>query len=231
MKRAVPIALTILLGACFTLFFGMQTSLGSPPSDEPRLSGTNSMLLQKILTDQRLWGQDAFAVFAALATWKNAGETSIVIFPDRVLGGRKSETLSGAEQSAARLTADLKRLQPKLRSEYQPVYRQSIARTSGFRSATERFLEDDSFRVVLRREGGEFLKNGINMRTITDLYGKPEKITTEVVQSQGDRRPAVLTVHSYANGAIKFVQSDLSPTPESVDRAVVDVTTAAAQLY
>jgi|SRR5271165_278941 len=230
MKRAVPIVLAALLVVCFSLFFRMQAILGSSPSDEPRPSETNSML-QKILTSQRLWGQDAFAVFATLEAWKNAGETSIVMFPDRVLGGKKSDTPAGVEQSAAHLTAALKRAQPKLRSEYQAVYRQSMVRTSGFKIATERFLEDDSFRVVLKREGGEFLKKGVTMRTIIDLYGKPENTTTEVVQSQGDRRPAVLTVHSYANGAIKFVQSDLSPTPDVVDQVVVDVTTSAAQLY
>jgi hypothetical protein len=83
----------------------------------------------------------------------------------------------------------------------------------------------------VRREGGEFLRPGIEMRAIVTRYGKPEKTTTEVVHARGDRRPAVLTLHSYGGGAIKFVQSDLAPSVGTVDRVAVEVDAIVAQIY
>jgi hypothetical protein len=188
------------------------------------------MQLQKMLTDQELWGADAFALFATLQRWKST-ETSIYIFPDRVVGGNKYESAAAAAQSLSRISAAPKAAPPKLRPEYQAAYRQSLSRAAALKFRVEPFLEDDSFHLVAQREGGQFLKPGVPMRTVIDRYGKPEKTTTEVVNAQGDRRPAVLTVNWYAGGAIKFVQSDLSPNPETVDRVVIDLGALTAQIY
>ena len=216
-------AVTLLAGLmCLATFFAVGQS-GS--------SGANAMQIQKMLTDRELWGADAFALFAGLQRWKNAGESSILVFPDRVVGGNKYDSPPAAEQSVSRLSAVMKAAPPKLRPEYQAAYRESLARAAAFKIRAERFLEDDSFHIVMQRESGQFLKPGIPMSTITDRYGKPEKTTTEVVHAQGDRRPAVLTVHWYAGSTIKFVQSDLAPRPETVDRVVIDTNAIISQLY
>jgi hypothetical protein len=89
MKRAMPISLTVLLFACVSLFVKMQTVLGSSPSDEPGPSETNSMQMQKILTDQRLWGQYALALFATLDRWKNGSKkTGIAVGRDLGVSSR-----------------------------------------------------------------------------------------------------------------------------------------------
>jgi hypothetical protein len=188
------------------------------------------MQVQKMLTDQQLWGPDAFALFANLQRWKSA-ETAIVIFPDRVVGGNKYESAAAAAQNLSRLTAAAKGAPPKLRPEYQAAYRQSLPRTAAFKFRVEPFLEDDSYHLMAQREGGQFLKPGVPIRAVIDRYGKPEQTTTEVVNAQGDRRPAVLTVNWYAGGSIKFVQSDLSPNTETVDRVVLDLNAVTAQIY
>jgi hypothetical protein len=210
---------------CSTICVSLSIAAGQSSS-----SGADAMQVPKILTDQELWGPDAFALFATLQRWKTA-ETSILIFPDRVVGGNKYESASAAEQTLSRLNAAAKAAPPKLRPEFQAAYRQNLSRAAAFKFRVERFLEDDSFHLVVQRDGGQFLKPGVPMRTVIDRYGKPEKTTTEVVNAQGDRRPAVLTVNWYAGGTIKFVQSDLSPKPETVDRVMLDLTAATAQIY
>lgn len=189
------------------------------------------MQIQKILTDQEIWGPDAFALFATLQRWNVAGETTVSIFRDRAVGSNKYESAAASQQAASRLSTSMKAAPPKLKPEYQEAFRQSLSRAASFKARVERLLEDDSFHLVVQRDGGEFLKPNVPIRSIIDRYGKPEKTTTEAVQAQGDRRPAVLTMSWYAGGAIKFVQSDLSPRPDAVDRVVIDVNAVATQLY
>lgn len=234
-----PRILAKVFWPCFVLVLGMlllgkeslaqekPTGIGDRPA-----STANAALLEKILTDRELWEDDAFAVFGSLDRWKNAGVTSIIIYPEKVAAGTKSETLESAKQSLTRTVERMKPRQPRLRSKFDAVYHEAVAtKAPNLKAEVIRFLEDDSFRVVWRREGGEFLKKGVKVSAVFDAYGKPQRTTTQVVHSRGDRRPAVLTLYHYANDAIRVVESDLGPTPGVVDRVVVNVAAAAAQIF
>lgn len=222
-----------------TLFFSGLTIFGAIGYVEPQAppSGTSTStakasVLERILTDQRLWGDDAFAVFGTLDRWKNVGETSIVIHPDKVAGGMKTEKIEDVKRSVAQMVTAMKVSLGKLRPEYNARYRDALTtKAPALKVNFLRFREDDSFRVVLQRDGGVFLKKGVKISAVLEIYGKPEKTTTEVVHSQGDRRPAILTLHHYANSAIKFVESDLAPVPGLVDRVVVDVVATSDQVF
>lgn len=54
-------------------------------------------------------------------------------------------------------------------------------------------------------------------------FGPPESVTTMLIQNDTDRRPVVLTLSAYANGAILFAESDWAPVPGVVDRVLLDV--------
>jgi hypothetical protein len=206
----------------------LMTSVAAGQTDS---TSDAAMQIHKILTDQQLWGPDAFALFATLQRWKTAGEDMVSVFPDRAVGGNKYESAAAGQQSGTRLSTAMKAAPAKLKPEYQQAFRQELSRAANFKARSERLLEDDSFHLVVQRDGGEFLKPEIPIKSIIDRYGKPEKTTTEAVQAQGDRRPVVLTMSWYGGGAIKFVQSDLSPRPDTVDRVVIDVNAVSAQLY
>lgn len=218
--------------------------LGVPEPMTPRASLFGSMLtptlaeaqpasvLERILTDPTLWGSDAFAVFGSLDRWKEAGEVAIVIHPDRVASGSKADAPEPARRRLAQMTAAMQRPRPGLRPSFSAAYAVAVTtRAPGFRVEVVRFPEDGSFRVAWLRPDGEFLRRGVTIRSILDAYGKPEKITTEVVHGEGDRRPAVLTAYHYANGAVQFVESDLAPSPGVVDRVVLDVAAATALIF
>jgi hypothetical protein len=202
---------------------------------EPRASAmptpqaANSSQLQKFLTDRQIWGDDAFQVFASLDRWKGEGESSILVFTDKVVGGSKFETPEQAREKAAAMARTMNRANVKLSAEFASSYKAALARkTPALQAESIRFMEDDSYRLEWKREGAEFLKKQLTLRAVVAAYGTPEKTTTEVVQALGDRRPAVLTISEYAGGRIKFVQSDLSPDPNVIDRAIVDVPAAGA---
>jgi hypothetical protein len=208
-------------------------SLVAPPcvAAEAGASAADAERLRKLLTDTDVWGPDALAFFVTLQRWQDAGERSVLVFPDRVVAGRKLESAAAGEASARSMAGAVAGFDRKLRPEFRPSYQANLPRAAEFEVKAERFLEDDSLRLVLMRPGGEFLRAGVTIRRIEDRYGKPDQTKTVVVQAQGDRRPAILTVYSFAGGAFQFVMSDLSATPAVIDRVVVDVGAVTAQLF
>jgi hypothetical protein len=193
----------------------------------PAPQATDPNQFEKILTDRNIWGEDAFQLFASLDRWK--GESSILLFTDKVVGGSKFETPVQAREKAAEMARTMDRARSRLSPDFAASYKAALGRkVPALQAESVRFLEDDSNRVQFKRAGAEFLKPGLTFRSVLNAYGPPEKTTTEVVQALGDRRPAVLTISAYAGGRVKFVQSDLSPDPNVVDRVVLDVPAAAA---
>jgi hypothetical protein len=189
----------------------------------------NSDQLEKFLTDRSIWGDDAFQVFASLDVWKSEGESSILIFTDKVVGGSKFETPEQAKEKAAIMARTLTRVNFKLSSEFASSYKSALARkTPALQVESFRLMEDDSYRLEWKRSSAEFLKKQLTLKAVVAAYGAPEKTSTAVVQALGDRRPAILTISEYVGGKLKFVQSDLSPDPSVVDRVVLDVPAAAA---
>lgn len=217
-KSTRVFSLLLVAGIAGLLRMGSVASAMSDPQVP------SSAQLEKFLTDQNIWGPDAAQVFAYLDRWRSEGESSIEIFSDRVVGGTKFETPEQPKVRAERMALVMKRPGAKLSPLFATSYKTALKRKiPPLQVQSARFMEDDSYRVEWKREGAEFLKKDLAMRAVTAAYGPPEKTTTEVVQARGDRRPAVLTISEYAGGKIKFVQSDLSPDPNLVDRVILDV--------
>lgn len=226
MRKATKVFSVFVL-AGIALLFRTEPQASAMPDPQ----AANSSQFEKFLTDRNIWGEDAFQVFASLDRWRGEGESSILIFTDKVVGGSKFETPEQAREKAAGMARTMNRAYSKLAPEFATSYKAALARkTPALQVESARFMEDDSYRLQWKREGAEFLKKQLTMRAVVAAYGAPEKTTTEVVHARGDRRPAVLTISEYAGGMLKFVQSDLSPDPSVVDRVVLDVPAAAARV-
>lgn len=190
----------------------------------------SQLVLDRVLQDERLWGIDAFAVFASLDRWSQHGESSIVLFADRVASGTAFETPAEAERSAAEIVKRMGLAPALLQAPFASQYEAAIMdRRSLLRAEFASFLEDESYRVVWKSDDGQFLKRGLTTNSIIEFYGPPEQKTTRVVDTRGERRPAVLTEYHYANDSVIFVETDLAPEPGFVDRVVLDVSAAAAR--
>jgi hypothetical protein len=205
------------------LFHTQQRASAMPAPQAP-----NSDQLRKFLVDRNIWGEDALQIFASLDAWKSEGESSILIYTDKVVGGSKFESAEPAQQKAAAATRAMSRVNLRLAPEFASAYKSAGMKKAAVQVEAVRFMEDDSYRLQWKQEGAEFLKKQLMIKAVVAAYGAPEKTETVAVQARGDRRPAVLTISEYAGGSIKFVQSDLSPDPNAVDRVVLDVPAAAA---
>ncbi len=187
--------------------------------------------LQTMLTDPELWGDNGIATIAAIGYWGRLGETTITIYSDKAVGGTSFSSQDDAQQSATHLSELMKRALPRLRAAGGVFAKALQAHVPTLRPEPIQLIEDDSVRVGWKGDDGTFLKKNVKMRAVIARYGKPEKITSELVNAKGDRRPAMLTVHEYANGTVKFIQTDQSFTPDAVDRVVINAGAAARELY
>ena len=77
----------------------------------------------------------------------------------------------------------------------------------------------------------QFLPERLTTKQVEEVAGRPEKVATEVIQTEGERRPVTLTLRSYAGGAIVYAESDWAPTPGLVDRVILNVSTVTATAF
>ena len=89
--------------------------------------------------------------------------------------------------------------------------------------------DDGSFRIALI--GTEFLRRGLTVNQVEAAIGQPETVTTQLIQSEGERRPVILTLHSYAGGAVVFAESDLAPKPGVIDRVILNLPAVSAVVF
>jgi hypothetical protein len=181
--------------------------------------------LTTILTDSNLWGKDFPLALASLNGWAEAGQRSVAIFRDRIVGGKPFKTREEAEQTSKKMSDLMETKQFNPKPEFEAMFK-GIASKSAVPLKTEiisRFQDDDSVRVAYSRADAEFLAPNLTIAIVQERLGRPQKVEQEVIQSEGDRRPVILTLYRYADGAVSFAKSDIAAQPEMVDRVLLDV--------
>ena len=189
------------------------------------------MDVAQVLTRAGIWGKDFPSVLAFLESWKRINEQKIYVFPDRVVGGTQYRKREEAQTVGARLTEAMKATRSKPKPQFADLLKGAQG-PSQLRIETIRFLpDDDFFHIAWSNPSLQFLKPNVSMATVISRLGPPEKTTQELIQNETERRPVVLTLHSYAGGAIVFAESDWAAVPGTVDRVILDVTALTAALY
>jgi len=187
------------------------------------------MSLEDILANPTLWGKDFPVLLNSLHSWQSVKAKNVVVFPNRVLGSTPFKTKDAAQPQLEKFRQALKAPRPLVRPRFQPLLKEQVIPAA--ESNIIQLPEDDSFRVELTAGPAQFLAEGLTIKKVQETLGKPERVTTQVIQSKRDMRPVVLTLYSYANGAVMFGESDLSPTPGVVDRAFIAVAPATSVMF
>jgi hypothetical protein len=221
----------VLLGGAALLL--AATAVGAPdPDDPPAKAAGGQNDLPKILADRELWGKDFPTALGYLQGWEQAGVRKVAILPDQVVSGTPAKDQAEAQKEADKLTAVLGRLQPRFRPAMANVARTAPAgQPVPLRATVARMPEDNSMRPALTARGAQFLASDLTVAKVQQRLGAPQQITQEVVQTEKDERPAVLTLRHYANGAVAFVESDMAPRPGRVSRVVLDVPAVAREVF
>jgi hypothetical protein len=180
--------------------------------------------IDAILTDPTLWGKDFPLALASLQSWPEAGERSVLIFQNRIVGGTTPKTREEAEQKAKKVTEVMATKQFKPKPEFEAMFKDSAPSPDAVlkTEVLARFQDDDSMRVTTTRPEAQFLAPNLTVATVQKQLGAPEKVEQQVIQTEGDRRPVILTLYRYADGAVTFAESDIAAVPGAVDRVLLD---------
>ena len=209
------------LAMCFPLAYRAQIAEARPPSP-----------LAQILSDHVLWGNDFPAALAQLQGWTQIGERTVAAFPDQIVGNTRYRTREEAQPNAGLLSRASRELHPRLNPEFTSPLAGGLAKQPPVFLAQAILSPDDvTLRIAWADAAFQFLTPDLPVATIRERLGPPEKISEEIVPTESDRRPVVLTVYYYAGGAIGFAESDAAPKPGFVDRVILNVPAVAAALF
>jgi hypothetical protein len=179
--------------------------------------------LEDVLTNPKLWGPDFPVVLAYARNWGAAGETTLVIFSDRALGGTAHKKPDFAQRGLERLTRSLKAAPAVTKPQHRAYLSKAPQEVLRFKAEVTSLGEDRSYRVAWSAPSAKLLADSLTVKQVHEVLGRPEKITTQLIQGEGEARPTVLTLHAYAKNTIMFAESDLSPTQGAINRVILNI--------
>ena len=198
----------------------------SAPTPAPPLSP-----VARALSDSALWGKDFASALAYLPAWSRAGESTVVIFPNRIVGGTPHRSESQARESASRVLSALAAGQPRVRPAFAASLQKAREEGPAMRLEPMRFWDDQSFRAVWAGSSLQFFSPDLKLSDVRERLGPPEKVEREVIQGDAERRPIILTISEFFSGALRFAESDWAPRPGFVDRVMVKVPAVEAVVF
>lgn len=183
--------------------------------------------LQRILADQELWGADYPAVLTRLRALQDNGERTVYIFADRAAGAVAARNQSDVQPRAARMAAQIAR-PAALQAPFAQLQQRAAPANAVIRAEAIRLRDGDGFHLALTRAAGlQLLRPALTIEAVRARLGPPERVTQQTIQSEGERRPVILTLHQYAGGTIAFAESNMAE-PGVVERVVLELNAAVA---
>jgi hypothetical protein len=216
----------ILFGA--VVLVSVSSALGQPPDEKAKMKDA----LAKIFTAPGLWGKDYPAALASLPAWNRIGEKRVAVFADRIIGGSPHKTREEAEVEAKKFSEAVKELRLRPAPKFEKLLKEKTEQLrAGKMDVIPFFQEDGTARIAWTTGSHELLAPRLKMATVKERLGPAKKVRTEVIQGPGDSRPVILTVYSYADGAVAFAESDVAPRPGFINRVILDVPVLTAALF
>jgi hypothetical protein len=185
-----------------------------------------ALTLQRILSDDTLWGTDYPSILTRLRALRDSGERTAYVFADRAAGASASRTQADAQTRATRLTTLMAR-PVTLQAPYAQLQQRAAASPNAvaLRAEAVRLRDGDGYHLAITRAAGlQLLAPGLTIAAVHARLGPPEKVTEQAIQNEGERKPVILTLHQYAGGAIAFAESNMAE-PGVVERVVLDLNT------
>jgi hypothetical protein len=184
-----------------------------------------AVTVQRILSDETLWGNDYPSVLTRLRALRDSGERSVYIFADRAAGASASRTQADVQARATRLTTLMAR-PATLQAPYAQLQQRAAAPAAAtLRAEALRLRDGDGYHLAITRAAGlQLLAPELTIAAVRARLGPPEKVTEQAIQNEGERKPVILTLHQYAGGAIAFAESNMAE-PGVVERVVLDLNT------
>lgn len=175
-----------------------------------------------ILADRALWGRDFAAALRALPAYQSAGEEKVLVFDDRVVGDTKYTARSAALQAAANVGVQMRALRQAAQAPSAVLQAlETPARELGA-PAPMVLAEDRALHVGNAEPDLELLAPGLAITAVASRHGNADTTRTVAIDDGTERRPRILKLYSYDNGAIVFATSTGAVNPDAVERVILD---------
>ena len=180
----------------------------------------NAQDLKRVLSDQVIWGPDFKALLINLQLLGDAGEQQVVVFPRYVQAARVFTDKQQAQDVARKTTAASANRRPT--EEFLGLFRNVRAHALAMKIETVATPEGERSRITSAPQG-QLLAPNLKIDIVRDRLGPPTSKKLQTLQTEGDRRPIILTTYTYSSGAVIFAESDVNPIPHAVDRVILNV--------
>ena len=175
----------------------------------------------RVLLEAELWGGDHATLVATLKALRDAGETAAFVFADRVAGATAFPVAQDAQARSARVRS-LAAGPPRLQPPFQALGRQAQSAAAPLTVEPAQLVDGDGYHVVLGRAAAQFLPSRLTIEAVRARLGPAERVEQQTIQNRGERKPVILTLHIYANGAVAYAESNMAD-PGLVDRVVLNL--------
>jgi hypothetical protein len=229
--RAATLSLSMQWSVGFLLALAVASHCNGtqspPPSDSnapppPAAAPRTTSHAAGILADRALWGRDFAAALRALPAYQSAGEEKVLVFDDRVVGDTKYRAQSAALQAAANVGVEMRALRQAVQAPSAVLDAlQTPSRELG--TPTPMVLaEDRALHVGNAEPDLELLAPGLEITAVASRHGNADTTRTVAIDDGTERRPRILKLYSYDNGAIVFATSTGAVNPDAVERVILD---------
>lgn len=202
---------------CIFVIIGLSVGIALGQT-QPRKMGVS-----QILAEKDLWGKDFGQALVRVQSLNEIGQKEATIFEvNEVVGGTTYSTRTEAEAASAKLTTAGTTARQSVDQALRHLWRTSSV-SLGERSPNVEIVSQAGGDQVATRSAKptQFLAPGTTISTIQQKLGPPEKVSEQLIQTEYERRPVVLTLYAYGDGAIKFAESNMEPKGK-IDRVIVD---------
>jgi hypothetical protein len=194
-------------------------------------SQPRKMGVSQILAEKDLWGKDFGQALVRVQSLNEIGQKEATIFEvNQVVGGTTYSTRTEAEAASAKLTTAGTTARQNVDQALRHLWKTSSV-SVGERSTNVEIVSQSGGDQVATKSSkpAQFLAPGTTISTIEQKLGPPEKVSQQLIQTEYERRPVVLTLYAYGDGAIKFAESDMEPKGK-IDRVIVDTSKIATSI-
>ena len=175
----------------------------------------------EIISNRAIWGKDFPLALAHLEALGNAGDKTAELFPTALARPSRYAGTEAADPGVRSANSALEGAE-RLRT-FQKVLKNFPFQPQTPKTQLIKAPESDSVLVSLTFGQAELLKPDLRIPTILKELGPAERISYRTIHARGEERPLILTMYSYANGTIVFVESNQGAEPRLLNRVLFDV--------
>jgi|ERR1035437_2911779 hypothetical protein len=187
---------------------------------------------EQILHNHAIWGKDFSIVLSQVPSWHFVGEDQVEVLHSRVIG-LKAYAKSDSRTVMSRLNEALQTHQPQALTAVDDWLKNPQGHSAGKLVAMEKVVERPSehpensvqVEVASNDRKPQFLNPELTESDLRRELGAPDNVTYKKPGSSGPNRyngrPEIVKIYSYADGAVQFEVSNLSPYPPGKDGRLV----------